>query len=107
MDRCKINWKSGKDVTVTQIKKKQRHKATGQLRTTIKTEPCDSFFNFFTPPRIPHDEDTEEIDEEVCNGCGCVCVFSFFGRVVTVGVGTECNQHGYRGWRVTQGADHP
>lgn len=55
--RCEIDWKKGKDVTVKTIKKKQKHKGRGTVRTVTKQVPNDSFFNFFnpikgTPPHI-------------------------------------------------------
>lgn len=59
---CPINWKQGKNLTVKTVKKKQKHKAKGSVRTVTKTMKNDSFFNFFDPPAIPEDE--SEIDEE-------------------------------------------
>lgn len=47
---CTINWTKGKNVTLKTIKKKQKHKGRGTVRTVTKTVPNDSFFNFFTPP---------------------------------------------------------
>lgn len=47
---CVINWLPGKNVTVKTIKKKQKHKARGAVRTITKQVPNDSFFNFFSPP---------------------------------------------------------
>lgn len=61
---CEIDWKKGKNVTEKQIKKKQKHKAGGQVRFVTKTIKVDSFFNFFDPPEIP-DNDDEEMDEEM------------------------------------------
>eukprot|EP00123_Amoebidium_parasiticum_P013452 comp21961_c2_seq1/m.31685 comp21961_c2_seq1/g.31685 ORF comp21961_c2_seq1/g.31685 comp21961_c2_seq1/m.31685 type:complete len:311 (-) comp21961_c2_seq1:398-1330(-) len=60
----KIEWKTGKDVTVETIKKKQRHKSSGQVRITTKTEPRDSFFNFFSPPEPKPDEAEQDEEEE-------------------------------------------
>lgn len=59
---CKIEWKKGKNVTVKMVKKKQKHKASGTTRTISKTVQNDSFFNFFSPPSPPDDE---EMDEDV------------------------------------------
>jgi nucleosome assembly protein 1-like 1 len=42
-----INWKEGKDPTKKKIKKKQKHKKTGDTRTVVKTADADSFFNVF------------------------------------------------------------
>ncbi|XP_030646140.1 nucleosome assembly protein 1-like 4a isoform X2 [Chanos chanos] len=60
---CQIDWHKGKDVTVKTIKKKQKHKGRGTVRTVTKQIPNDSFFNFFNPvkvsPEDPMDEDTE------------------------------------------------
>uniref|UniRef100_A0A8C2AH77 Nucleosome assembly protein 1-like 1 n=1 Tax=Cyprinus carpio TaxID=7962 RepID=A0A8C2AH77_CYPCA len=47
---CTIDWVKGKNVTLKTIKKKQKHKGRGTVRTVTKTVPNDSFFNFFSPP---------------------------------------------------------
>lgn len=47
---CVIDWKKGKNVTVKTIKKNQKHKSRGHVRTVTKTVQNDSFFNFFSPP---------------------------------------------------------
>jgi len=60
---CKIDWKKGKNVTVKTVKKKQKHKASGTTRTISKTVQSDSFFNFFTPPTPPDDEEMDEDTE--------------------------------------------
>ena len=57
-----IQWKPGKNVTVKIMRKKQKHKSGKGSRTITKEEPCDSFFNFFAPPKLP--ENDEEMDEE-------------------------------------------
>uniref|UniRef100_A0A673K618 Nucleosome assembly protein 1-like 4a n=1 Tax=Sinocyclocheilus rhinocerous TaxID=307959 RepID=A0A673K618_9TELE len=44
-----IDWHKGKDVTVKIVKKKQKHKGRGTVRTVTKEVPQDSFFNFFNP----------------------------------------------------------
>ncbi|KAG5676812.1 hypothetical protein PVAND_006620 [Polypedilum vanderplanki] len=62
---CNINWKPGKNITVKTIKKKQKHKARGAVRTVSKQVPNDSFFNFFNPPEVPEDE--SKLDEESQN----------------------------------------
>ncbi|XP_078805266.1 nucleosome assembly protein 1-like 4a isoform X4 [Oryzias latipes] len=46
---CQIDWHKGKDVTVKTIKKKQKHKGRGTIRTVTKQVSNDSFFNFFNP----------------------------------------------------------
>ncbi|XP_064092472.1 nucleosome assembly protein 1-like 1 isoform X3 [Macrobrachium nipponense] len=60
---CTIDWKKGKNVTVKTIKKKQKHKSRGAVRTITKTVQNDSFFNFFNPPPVPEDP-SEEMDED-------------------------------------------
>ncbi|KAK6973676.1 Nucleosome assembly protein 1-like 1-A [Biomphalaria glabrata] len=60
---CTINWNKGKNVTVKQIKKKQKHKGRGLTRTVTKQVQADSFFNFFNPPAVP-DGSESEMDEE-------------------------------------------
>lgn len=42
-----IEWLEGKDPTKKKIKKKQKHKKTGETRTVVKTVDADSFFNLF------------------------------------------------------------
>ncbi|KAL4659570.1 nucleosome assembly protein 1-like 1 isoform X1 [Arapaima gigas] len=61
---CQIDWTKGKNVTLKTIKKKQKHKGRGTVRTITKTVPNDSFFNFFSPPEgrsAVCDEDSEAI----------------------------------------------
>lgn len=60
---CTINWKKGKNVTQKIVKKKQRMRGKGQTRVIQKTIKEDSFFNFFSPPAMPEDE--ESVDEEL------------------------------------------
>ncbi|BFZ16073.1 hypothetical protein BsWGS_19112 [Bradybaena similaris] len=60
---CNINWNKGKNVTVKQIKKKQKHKGRGVTRTVTKQVQADSFFNFFNPPTVPEGSESE-MDEE-------------------------------------------
>merc|ERR1712098_469899 len=46
-----------------QVKKKQKHKNKGSVRTITKQVKADSFFNFFDPPSVP-DDPKAEVDEE-------------------------------------------
>jgi len=51
-----INWKSGQCLTHKTITKKQRKKGgrgAGQIRTVTKKERQESFFHFFSPPKMP------------------------------------------------------
>jgi len=61
---CSITWNKGKNVTVKQIRKKQKHKGRGQTRVVTKQVQADSFFNFFNPPTVPEGSESE-VDEEV------------------------------------------
>jgi len=58
---CNIEWQKGKNLTVKTIKRKQKHKARGAVRTVTKQVPADSFFNFFKPPQV---QDESKIDIE-------------------------------------------
>ncbi|XP_032668469.1 nucleosome assembly protein 1-like 1-A isoform X1 [Odontomachus brunneus] len=60
---CTIDWKKGKNVTIKTIKKNQKHKSRGSMRTVTKVVRNDSFFNFFTPPVVPDDADADLDDE--------------------------------------------
>lgn len=55
----KILWKTGKDLTMRIESKKQRNKNTKQTRIVRKTVPTESFFNFFSPPTAPDDDDED------------------------------------------------
>jgi len=64
--KCKgspIDWKKGKNLTVKTVKKKQKHKSKGSVRTITKQVKADSFFNFFDPPQVP-DDPNAEVDED-------------------------------------------
>lgn len=61
---CTITWNKGKNVTVKQIRKKQKHKGRGQTRVVTKQVQADSFFNFFNPPAVPEGSESE-VDEEM------------------------------------------
>lgn len=58
---CTIDWNKSMNVTLKTIRKRQRHKSRGSVRTIVKCVQNDSFFNFFNPPIVP---DEGEIDEE-------------------------------------------
>jgi len=62
---CKIDWKAGKNPTVKVIKQKvkQKGKGKGGQKFVTKQEKRESFFNFFTPPKIPEDPKTEVSEE--------------------------------------------
>ncbi|KYB27922.1 nucleosome assembly protein 1-like 1 [Tribolium castaneum] len=62
---CTINWNKGMNVTLKTVKKKQKHKSRGVVRTVTKTVQNDSFFNFFAPPELPENAKGEEIDDEL------------------------------------------
>lgn len=61
----KIDWKAGKDLTVRVESKKQRNKNTKQTRVVKKTVPTESFFNFFSPPKAPTDEDDDDAASDI------------------------------------------
>jgi len=63
---CDILWKSGKDLSVEVITKKQRSKTTKKTRTLTQTVPAETFFRFFKVPTVDDlssDEDDDD-DEE-------------------------------------------
>lgn len=63
-DGCTINWKPEQNLTVILKKKKQKQKGGKNTRVVTKPEPCDSFFNFFSPPQIPEDDDEDKEEDE-------------------------------------------
>jgi len=56
---CPIHWKPNKNLTVKTVKKKQKHKSKGNVRTITKQVKNDSFFNFFDPPPLPDDPEAD------------------------------------------------
>ncbi|XP_071681056.1 nucleosome assembly protein 1;2 [Lolium perenne] len=57
----KIEWYPGKCLTRKVLKKKAQ-KGSNNTKPNTKTETCESFFNFFSPPQVPDDD--EEIGED-------------------------------------------
>nr|XP_005907347.1 PREDICTED: nucleosome assembly protein 1-like 1 [Bos mutus] len=62
---CQIDWKKGKNVTRMSLKKQQKHKGRGTVRTVTKTVSNDSFFNFFAPPEVPESGDLDDDSEAI------------------------------------------
>lgn len=64
---CQIHWKEDKDLTKSFEIKKQRNKNTNRTRLIRKVLHVESFFNFFSPPTPPSDQDieNENIEEDV------------------------------------------
>jgi len=61
---CTIDWKPNKNLTVRIETKKQRHKNSKKTRVVKREVPTDSFFRFFSPPKMPTRNEGEEEDEE-------------------------------------------
>jgi nucleosome assembly protein 1-like 1 len=59
----KIDWAEGKDPTQKKIKKKQKHKKTGETRTIVKTVDAESFFNLFKDKKVSSGGENDS-DEE-------------------------------------------
>ncbi|CAI5723779.1 unnamed protein product [Peronospora destructor] len=56
-----IEWKEGQNLCEVTKKVKQRAKGgKGESRVVSRTEPCESFFHFFTPVEMPSEEDDED-----------------------------------------------
>jgi nucleosome assembly protein 1-like 1 len=62
VEGCDIRWKDGKCLTFSEVTQMQRGKGKnkGQVRSVVKTERKDSFFHFFTPPKLPNLECMDE-----------------------------------------------
>lgn len=61
-----IEWFPGKCLTQKVLKKKPK-KGSKNTKPITKTEICESFFNFFSPPKVPEDDDDDELDEEIAD----------------------------------------
>ncbi|GAB4842592.1 Nucleosome assembly protein 1.1 [Ancistrocladus abbreviatus] len=59
-----IEWYPGKCLTQKLLKKKPR-KGSKNAKPITKTENCESFFNFFSPPQVPEDDD--DLDEDTAD----------------------------------------
>ncbi|CAG8698128.1 7666_t:CDS:10, partial [Funneliformis caledonium] len=59
-----INWKEGKDLTVTVETKRQKRKGTKETRVVKTTVPAESFFQFFNPP-TELEEDNDDLDDNI------------------------------------------
>ena len=57
-----IEWYPGKCLTQKILKKKPK-KGSKNTKPITKTEECESFFNFFSPPQVPDDE--EDLDDDM------------------------------------------
>jgi hypothetical protein len=64
-----IEWYPGKCLTQKVLKKKPK-KGSKNTKPITKIENCESFFNFFSPPQVPDDE--EEIDEDTVSSVSCM-----------------------------------
>ena len=53
----------GKDPTKKKIKKKQKHKKTGETRTVVKTVDSESFFNVFNNRAAPVEGEMDSEEE--------------------------------------------
>jgi nucleosome assembly protein 1-like 1 len=64
VEGCEIIWKPSKSLTYIDTTKQQRGKGknSGQIRTVAKKERCDSFFHFFTPPKMPSLDSMDEAE---------------------------------------------
>uniref|UniRef100_A0A8C5VXZ7 Nucleosome assembly protein 1-like 1 n=1 Tax=Microcebus murinus TaxID=30608 RepID=A0A8C5VXZ7_MICMU len=62
---CQIDWEKGKNVTLKTIKKKQKHKGRGPVRTVTETVSNDSFFSLCAHPEVPKSEDLEDGAEAI------------------------------------------
>lgn len=60
----KIDWKKDMNLTVEVVTKKKKHKGGGKSKTVKKTQPCESFFNFFNDV---NPDDLEEEDLQMFN----------------------------------------
>jgi len=62
-----ITWVEGKDPTKKKIKKKQKHKKTGETRTVVKTVDAESFFNIFQNRVAPKEGECDSDEENESN----------------------------------------
>lgn len=55
-----IQWHPGKNVTMHTVTRRQRNRVSKEVRTTTKQTKRESFFDFFSPPATPLEEDESE-----------------------------------------------
>ncbi|KAK2118256.1 Nucleosome assembly protein 1-like 4 [Saguinus oedipus] len=85
-DGYTIDWKKGKNVTVKTIKKKQKHKGRGTVRTITKQVPNESFFNFFNPLKASGDGESLDEDSEFTSASDFEIEHFFHERIVPLAV---------------------
>ncbi|KAG8983012.1 hypothetical protein FRB90_006364 [Tulasnella sp. 427] len=63
---CAVKWQEDKDLTKTVEVRKQRNKNNNRTRIVRKTKKTPSFFDFFSPPAVPSEDQLEqgEIDDD-------------------------------------------
>lgn len=83
-----IQWKPNQSLTFKKVSKKQRKKGgrgAGQIRTISKNERQESFFHFFSPPKMP--ALAEVMDEEEADAvevCYLMCLVIAFSSVCSL-----------------------
>eukprot|EP01068_Selenidium_serpulae_P007183 Selendium_serpulae@DN4631_c0_g1_i1.p1 len=63
-DGTDISWNPGKDVSVEEVQKTQRHKRTQEKRTITQRVPAETFFNFFKKREIPSEDQINKLDRK-------------------------------------------
>ncbi|CAI2375087.1 unnamed protein product [Moneuplotes crassus] len=64
VESSSINWREGKDPTKKMVKKKQKNKKTGAVRTVMKKGDQASFFTFFKSITMPPNEEMDAMPKE-------------------------------------------
>lgn len=63
IEASEIDWKAGKNLTVKVLRKKPKPGSKNKKPIT-KTEPAESFFQFFYPPEVPDEEEQQNMSED-------------------------------------------
>lgn len=92
--RTEIEWYPAKCLTQKLLKKKPK-KGSKNAKPITRTENCESFFNFFSPPQVP--EDDEDIEEDAVRDgllyflfplTTCDCLWCLICSLLSTGGGT-------------------
>jgi nucleosome assembly protein 1-like 1 len=59
-----IVWKEGKNPTIKKVKKKQKNKKTGEVRSVTKVVDQESLFNFFKSKSMPESDKLDQMEKE-------------------------------------------
>jgi nucleosome assembly protein 1-like 1 len=78
----KIDWKKDMNLTVEIVTKKKKHKGGGKTKTVKKTQPCESFYNFFNEVNVDELEEDEMQDFQESQDADMECANMLMDEII-------------------------